>query len=143
MKESDIKEVLSEIEQHNESWFQDIYERNKDNLDAPSLWYRGTNISYQEMLKEANRYAKSLRKLGIKQGDEVSACLSNTPELIYLLLAISMLGAKINLFGSQFDQDYIKKIIDDCSSKVFFATDCQYEDIKNITLESSIEKIVL
>lgn len=143
MKESDIKEVLNEIEQHNDSWFQDIYERNKGNLDAPALWYRGTNISYQEMLKEANRYAKSLRKLGIKQGDEVSACLSNTPELIYLLMAISMLGAKINLFGSQFDQDYIKKIIDDCSSKVFFATDCQYEDIKNITLESSIEKIVL
>lgn len=83
MRKSDINEVLSEVEQNNDSWFHDIYQRNKDNLEATALWYRGTNISYQEMFKEVNRYAKALYKLGIRQGDEVSACLSNTPELIY------------------------------------------------------------
>ena len=42
----------------------------------------------------------ALQGIGIKPGDEIPCCLANTPELIYVMLAASKIGAQLNLFGA-------------------------------------------
>ena len=46
---------------------------------------------------------------GVK-GTEIPVCMSNTPELVYVLGAASMLGAVVNVFSVTFSLDYIKGI---------------------------------
>lgn len=83
LKESNedfIARVLDDLEKnHNHSWYQELYTRNKDNLSDIALKYRGREITYDEMFSTMRDYAKSLKKLGIEKGMEIPICMSNTP----------------------------------------------------------------
>ena len=111
-KKLKVKSVFEELEKnHNHSLYEEVYERNKDNLDNEAIFYRGRSISYRKLFDIVGQYAKSFTAMGINEKSEIPMCISNTPELIYMLLAASYVGAKINIFGTEFDDNYITEII--------------------------------
>lgn len=144
INEEFITRVLKDLEEnHNHSWYEEIYERNKKTKDDIALIYRGNKITYGEMFNQMKAYAKSLKTMGVSKGTEIPVCMSNTPELVYLLGAASMLGAKLNIFADDFDPDYIGEIIKDCDSKVMFIEDNKYAKLKKVIENSHIEHIVV
>lgn len=135
---------LIEIEKkHNTSWYQELKKRSKDCPNELALFYRGTKVSFSEMFTKADEVAQSLVEAGIKKGDEIPVCLSNTPELVYIMLAANKIGAKLNLFSSHLDKEYISEILDNCSLKLFIGTDDTYEEIKEIIESKPFENKVL
>lgn len=128
---------------HNHSWYQELKQRSEGHENELALFYRGTKITFGEMFKQADRVAQSLAEAGIEKGDEIPACLSNTPELVYIMLAANKIGAKLNLFGSNIDKTYLNEILDNCSSKIFIGTDAEYESIKEVVESKSFGKRVL
>ena len=137
-------EGLIDIEKnHNHSWYDEIKIRSKANPNATALFYRGTKISFKQMIEIADKLAKSFVELGITKGDEIPACLSNTPETVYILLALNKIGAKINLFGNHLNEDYLKNVLDGCSNKLFLATDDVYDKLENIISTREFGNIIL
>lgn len=149
MKDKDNKsllrtEFMKEIyDHHNCSWARDIYNANRKNMNKPAIFYRGNTITYRQMFDMAYDYAKSLKMLGVKKGMEIPMCLANCPETIYIILAASLIGAKINIFGNTFNKDYIKEIINGTDAKVLFVTDDMYEELKGIIPKTNVEHIVM
>lgn len=127
-----IAGLLNIEKNHNNSWYYELKQNVKNNMNSVALFYRGNKITFAEMFEQADRVAKSLMELGIEKGDEIPVCLSNTPEMVYLLLAANELGVKINFFGSQFNKQYINEILNNCSDKIFIATDDVYGDIEDV-----------
>ena len=141
---SKTDEVLNEIqEHHNHSWYSELYERNKDNLESVALIYRGNEITYGEMFEKIKEYAKSLKKMGVTSNSEIPVCVSNCPEIVYILGAASMIGASVNIFGPKFPEDYVTEIINGCNSDVAFIDDTAYEHIGNAVRNSKIKKVVM
>lgn len=138
------KELLKEIEEnHNNSLFVEIFKRRNKDLDKTALFYKGNKINYLTLKVKVERYAKALKAYGIKKGDEIPICMSNTPEFIYLLGAISLVGAKANIFGDGFDKEYITEIINGCNTNILFATDDIYMNIKDSVEKSKNKEVVL
>ncbi len=138
-----IQKGLTDVEvNHNRSWVVDLYEKNKNNLDTVALFYRGTKITYRELFKQVELFASAFEKKGVKKGSEVPMCMSPCPEFIYTIMAINLLGAKINCFGS-FDKDYVTEIINGCDTDFIICTDDQYEKIKESIANSKISDIVM
>ncbi len=128
-----VKEALKEIEEkRNYAWDLEIETRNKSNLNKEALFYRGKVITFGELFEKRDCVAKALKQAGVKKGDAIAICMSNTPEFIYSLMAISEVGAEATIFGEGFDKEYIEEILKGCTDKVFFATDKKYEKIKDI-----------
>lgn len=128
-----VEEALKEIEEkRNYAWDLDIETRNKSNLNKEALFYRGKVITFGELFEKRDCVAKALKQAGVKKGDAIAMCMSNTPEFIYSLMAISEVGAEATIFGEGFDKKYIEEILKGCTDKVFFATDKKYEEIKDI-----------
>ncbi len=139
-----IQSVLEELqENHNHTWIEELYLRNKDTLDDPALFYRGTEVSYKLMFIKMQQYAKALKTMGVEKGTEIPICISNTPELIYLLGAISLVGAKANIFNEEFDPEYITEIIDGCDSNFMFVEDGKYPQLKKSIDNSHISRIFM
>lgn len=139
-----IKKVIRELEdKHNTSWAVEIYRRNSDKLDNVSINYRGNKITYKEMFEKSIMYAKSLKKLGYEKGDEIPVCMSNIPEFVYLFLAISFIGAKINVVGEWFDKDYLLSILNNTKSGFIFVSDDIYDNIKDVVDKSNIDNVVM
>ncbi len=135
-----IKDLM---ENHNHSWYEEVLLRNKDNMDKIALFYRGKKISYERMFFEADRLISSLSNFGLKKGDEVLMCVSNTPEMVYLLLACSRLGLKPNIFGVDFDKEYIKEIVKNSNDRIIFISDDNYAKNKKLFDELDITKKVI
>ncbi len=138
------EEILRDLqENHNHSWYEELYLRNKDTLDDIALFYRGTEVTYREMFENMRIYAKALKELGVEKGDEIPICISNTPELVYILGAISILGCKANIFSDHMDEEYTSKIISECNSEIAFIEDSKYEGLSKILSKSHIKHIVM
>lgn len=143
-KIQEIQDILEDLQMnHNHTWYEELYKRNSKWMMDTALFYRGNNISYGTMFKNMRDYAKALRAFGIHEGDEIPICIANIPELIYLLGAISIIGAKANIFGVDFDKGYITEIVDGCSSDLMFVLDNHYEEISDAINESKIKKVVM
>ncbi|MEE3343634.1 MAG: AMP-binding protein [Bacilli bacterium] len=125
------------------SWYDGQYSRNKDKLDECGIYYRGNYIKKREVFSRAREIAKGMYANGLRKGDSFSACVSNIPDLLTTLLATSYIGAKINIFDSSFNKEYIKKIIDSCDASFVFCSDDQYDKIDKVLDDTKIEKRVL
>ena len=138
------KEVLSRIDDieknHNTSWYAELKKRSENEMNAIALFYRGNKITFGEMLKNADLMAKSLKKSGIQKGDEISCCISNTPELVYTMLAASKIGARLTLFGTGLDAEYLENILKTNTNKIFISTDDNYEKISAVVNKCNFEK---
>ena len=144
MERITTEELLKEIEEnHNNSLFEEIFKRRNNELDRIALFYKGNKINYLTLKVNVEKYAKALKAYGIKKGDEIPICMTNTPEFVYLLGGISLIGAKANVFGDGFDKDYITEIINGCNSDILFATDDIYRNIDEAVKNSNNKKVVL
>ena len=128
---------------HNHNLYTEIVNRAKRYPDSVALFYRGTEVTYRELVKKVDDMSKFLAEAGIVMGDEIPVCMTNTPEFVYLLIAANKVGAKLNIFGEQFDHDYIRKILEGCTKKVFFGDDSKYDAIKDVIQESNIQTKVI
>lgn len=141
-KKSNI--YLKEIEEnHNHSLFEEIFERREKDAHKTALFYRGKKIKYSELKTKVYEYAKALKENGIKKGDEIPICMSNTPEFVYLIGAISLIGAQANVFGASWDKDYITEIINECNTDLIFVTDDLYAKIEGCIKESKVKNIIV
>ena len=125
------------------SWYDGQYSRNKDKLDEIGVFYRGNSITKREIFKRSRDIAKGMYANGLRKGDSFAACVSNIPDLITTLLATSYIGAKINIFDSSFNKDYVKKIVNSCDANFIFASDDQYGEIESVLDDTKVEKKVL
>lgn len=138
------RRALAELEEiHNHSWYEELYMRNEKRLDSYSISYRGNKVTFREMFAKMNEVAKALKAYGIKKGDEVPVCLSNTPEMLYLMGGLSIIGAKINVFGPKFDPEYVTKILNETYSPIMFIEDNYYEKLRDSISNSNIKDTVM
>jgi len=139
-----VRNILSNIqENHNISWYKELKLRSQRNMQAVALFYRGRYITFEELFEHADSMAKSLVKMGIKKGDEIPCCISNTPELVYTMLAANKIGAKLNLFGTHLNGQYMQSILDGTTKKVLIATDDNYSQISDVVSRCGFDRKVL
>lgn len=141
---ANAEKIIAEFERnHNHSWYEELYRRNKDTLDDIALFYRGNCISYKEMFEKMEKLAHAMQTIGVKKGTEIPVCLSNSPELVYVMGAASMLGAIINVFSSDFPIDYIEEILSSCDHIVAFFEDNHYKKIYTAVEAIGIKHCIL
>lgn len=138
---SKVRESI--IKEHNHSWYEDIYLRNKDNKKKIAMFFRGTEITYQEFFDMVIMYARSLKQYGVNKGDEFVACLKQTPDYPVLVAAASLIGAVINLISADFNLDYISQIINCANSKIVFVDDWDFANIAASLHNCTQDKIIV
>ena len=138
-----IKALIDIEKNFDISWYKYLKLRNKTNMNDIALFYRGNKISFQEMFDKADAVARSMASAGLRYGDEMGVCVTNSPELVYIILAANKLGIKVNCFGSHFNKNYLSDIIDELNNKVIFVSDDNYESLKPVLSTKNIENLVM
>lgn len=109
--------------------------------------------TYDHLLYEVKRFAASLQKLGIGQGDRITIYMPAVPEAVIAMLAIVRIGALHSVVFAGFGADALAERIRDTQSKILLTTDVSYRRGKAINLKQivdealsqtdSIEKVVI
>lgn len=142
--EKKVQKALKKLSrEHNHSWYEEIKSRYSDSMDNVMTFYRGCEKTGREIFEEADMLANTLSLRGLVKGDEIIACMSNTPEVLVLLLAASKCGVIVNFIGAGFDKDFVKEIISKNSKKLFIGTDDLYGEIEGIVNSAGFKDTVL
>jgi len=147
---SKIKNVKYSKNEVNINWYYDgtlnvsyncIDRHAKKNPDKVAIIWEGDDpnnvkkISYQELLNNVSKAANVLKKLGVKKGDIVTIYLTMIPELAYMMLACSRIGAIHSIIFGGFSADSISGRILDCKSEFVITADEGVRGGKKIPLK--------
>ena len=119
-----------------------IYNNNKNHLNRIAMEYFGRTFTYGELFDGIDQTAKALVALGVKKGDIITIAMPTTPEVAYLLYAISKIGAVANMIDPRTSKEGIIDYTKEANSKLFITLDACYSKIKDIKETTSVEKIV-
>lgn len=84
---------------------------NEGNLDRLALDYFGHKISYRKMFANIERTVKIFTVCGIKDGDVVTIMSLITPETIYCIYALNVIGAVANMVYIPLSENELQETI--------------------------------
>lgn len=80
-------------------------------------------VTYRELHEETQRFANSLRSLGVEKGDRVNIYLPMIPEAAVAMLACARIGAVHSVVFGGFSAQALADRINDASAKVLITAD--------------------
>ena len=96
-------------------------------------------ITYKELLENVCKAANVLKRIGVKKGDRVTIYLTMIPELAYMMLACSRIGAIHSIIFGGFSADSIAGRIQDCKSEYVVTADEGIRGGKIISLKQIVD----
>jgi len=154
-KYSKIKDFTYSKDEVQIKWFEDgklnvsyncIDRHVKKNPNSIAIIWEGDDpkdseiITYKQLLKNVCKTANALKKIGIKKGDRVTIYLTMIPELSYVMLACTRIGAIHSIIFGGFSSESIAGRIKDCSSEYVITADEGIRGGKIIPLKSTTDK---
>ena len=97
-------------------------------------------ITYKELLNNVCKVANVLKNIGVKKGDRVTIYLTMIPELAYVMLACSRIGAVHSIIFGGFSAESISGRIKDCGSEFIVTADEGIRGGKKIPLKETTDK---
>ncbi len=103
-----------------------LWENNKEHLDDVALNYFDRTITYKKLFENIEKTASAFVSLGITKGDIVTIQSLSLPQVIYMLYALSKIGAVANMI---YATSTPKEVIDNLTqtkSKMYVVIDSIY-----------------
>ena len=110
---------------------ENIFERNLFTFgDQPAIIWEPNDpkeetrtLTYSELYTEVNKFANTLKRLGIGKGDRVAIYMPMVPELAIALLACARIGAIHSVIFGGFSANALQERINDASAKILLTAD--------------------
>lgn len=116
----------------NMSKYDYMLENSKNHMNNIALTFGTEKITYEEMFEGIQKYAKLLHSKGVQKGDLIGISTFNTPEAVYLIYALNMLGAIVVGYSPFDSKERVKKDIETTKPKMIITTDFSYGNFKNL-----------
>lgn len=126
----------------NMSKYDYMLESSKNHMDNIALTFEDRKITYEEMFESIDKYAKMLYKKGVRKGDLIGICAMNTPESVYLLYALNLLGAVVIGYSPFDNKERIKADVELTKPKMVITTDFSYGNFKDLDKSLNISTIL-
>lgn len=115
----------------NETKYNYMLEQNKDYMDLTALSFGDRRITYEEMHDRIEKYVRLLYSKGVRQGDVIGICAYNTPESVYLLYALDIIGAIVVGYSPFDNKEKTKLDIEMTKPKMVISVDMCYKNFKD------------
>lgn len=104
-----------------------LWENNKEHLDDVALIYFGRKIKYRALFENIEQTASAFVSLGVKKGDIVTIQSLSLPQVIYMLYALSKIGAVANFIYATSTAKEVIENLTQTKSKIYVAIDSIFE----------------
>ena len=105
--------------------------------------YFNIEVTYKEMIKKIDRAARALKALDVKKGDNVTVCMPNTPEAVYMFYAINEIGAVANMIHPLSSEKEIEDYVNRAHSRVMLVIDIAYSKVENVIKNTELEHVIV
>ncbi len=110
--------------------------------DHTALNYMGKKISFAQLDRLVNAFARALIDFGIQPGDKVAVCLPNIPEVVIANYAVFRIGAVTVQNNPLYTERELAYQLNDSDSKLLITLSLLLPRIEKIRNQIKIEKII-
>ena len=107
-----------------------------------ALNYMGKKISYRELDRLVNRFARALLDLGVKKGDKVALCLPNLPQTVITNFAVWRIGAVTVQNNPLYTERELAYQLDDSDATTLVTMTLLLPRIEKIKKETKLKRII-
>lgn len=105
--------------------------------------FMGRSTSYKKMLEQIENCAKSLRTIGVREGDAVTIAMPNCPQAIYMFYAVNRVGAIANMVHPLSSEKELEFYINESKSVTVVTLDQFYGKFEAIRQNTCAVNIVI
>ena len=106
-----------------------------------ALVYFGRRISRKELVEQVHLWARVIRGMGLKEGDELLLFGPSLPEFIYIMLAADMTGMTTNLPNLMVSPEALDSMVG--KSRIAFVFDGMEETLRKTLQREQFEHVVI
>lgn len=105
--------------------------------------FMGKSTTYAKMIEEVRKCAKSLRTIGVREGDKVTIAMPNCPQAIYMFYAINLVGGIANMIHPLSAEKEIEFYLNESESVTAVTLDQFYGKFERIRQNTKVVNIVI
>ncbi len=105
--------------------------------------FMGKSTTYKEMVREIERCAKSLKTIGVREGDKVTIAMPNCPQAIYMFYAVNLVGGIANMIHPLSAEKEIEFYLNESESVTAITLDQFYNKFENIRQNTKVVNIII
>lgn len=120
------------MENINNTKYDYMLNQNKNYMNLTALSFGDRRITYEEMHDKIDKYTRLLYSKGVRQGDVIGICAFNTPESVYLLYALNIIGAIVVGYSPFENKEKTKLDIKMTKPKMVITVDMCYSGFKKL-----------
>ncbi len=105
--------------------------------------FMGKSTSYTKMVSNIIDCAKSLKTIGVREGDRVTIALPNCPQAIYMFYAINLIGGVANVIHPLSAEKEIEFFLNEAESTVAITLDQFYGKFESIRTNTKLVNIII
>jgi len=123
--------------------FYEVLERNaKDFKNKPAYFIDDRKVTWDEVKKKVDTFARTLELLGVKREEKVPIYVANSLEFVIAYLGIQKIGAVPVPINTFLKEDEVAFIINDIEGRLLIASAKLACNIKTIRTKTPVEKII-
>lgn len=111
--------------------------------DKTAIFYYGTEISYERLLDEVNRFAGFLQEAGTAKGDRIFLYVQNSPQFVIAFHAILRTGAVVVPINPMNKTHELEGYIEDCEPKLAIAGQELVPQLTPLLEKSTLARVVV
>ena len=105
--------------------------------------FMGRSTTYKEMVANIHRCARSLKTIGIREGDKVTIAMPNCPQAIYLFYAVNLVGAIGNMVHPLSSEKELEFYINESESVTVVTLDQFYHKFEAIRENTCVVNVII
>ena len=111
--------------------------------DHTALIYFGRRLSYEELARQAQRFALTLQRLGVSRGDRVAIALPNIPQYPIAFYGALLAGAVVVQTNPLYTEREMQHQLADAGARVLVMLDTFYPVVRAVRQQTALEHIIL
>lgn len=105
--------------------------------------FMGRSTTYKRLVDEVHNCAKSLRTIGVREGDKVTIAMPNCPQAIFMFYAVNLIGAIANMIHPLSAEKEIEFYLNESQSITAITLDQFYHKFERIRAHTGIVNIII
>ncbi len=117
-----------------------IAEEYPDNI---AFDFMGKATTYKKMVQQIQKCAKSLKTIGVREGDRVTIAMPNCPQAIYMFYAVNLVGGIANMIHPLSAEREIEFYLNESESVTAITLDQFYGKFESIRQNTKVVNIII
>ena len=138
-----LGDVPAHLDYFEGSMFEAVESVAKKYPDNIAFDFMGRSTTYKKLIAETEKCARSLRTIGVREGDRVTIAMPNCPQAIYMFYAVNLVGGIANMIHPLSAEKEIEFYLNESGSVTAITLDQFYNKFESIRQNTKVVNIII